>query len=73
MKFMTCTTCRRVVQENNIGICLGCQQGFSKTDCDDVLITKKEVQRLKKKIPPPPLSTVLADVESQKIDVPEAK
>ena len=27
--WMTCTCCRAVVQQNNTGICLGCQGGFT--------------------------------------------
>lgn len=36
MQFMTCTTCQRVVQINNTGICLGCQRGFPNLDAEDV-------------------------------------
>ena len=36
MQFMTCTTCQRVVQINNTGICLGCQRGFPNMDAEDV-------------------------------------
>ena len=28
MIFMACTTCKRVVQSNATGTCLGCQRGF---------------------------------------------
>lgn len=28
MIFMACTTCKRVVQVNSTGTCLGCQRGF---------------------------------------------
>lgn len=30
MKWMNCTTCKRVVIANETGICLNCQGGFSK-------------------------------------------
>lgn len=33
---MTCSTCARVVQINNTGICLGCQRGFTGLDAEDV-------------------------------------
>lgn len=36
MQFMTCSTCARVVQINNTGICLGCQRGFTGLDAEDV-------------------------------------
>lgn len=36
MQFMTCSTCSRVVQINNTGICLGCQRGFTGMDAEDV-------------------------------------
>lgn len=35
MQFMNCTTCQRVVQINNTGICLGCQRGFTGMDAED--------------------------------------
>ena len=36
MQFMTCSTCARVVQINNTGICLGCQRGFTGLDAEDI-------------------------------------
>lgn len=36
MQFMNCTTCQRIVQINNTGICLGCQRGFTGIDAEDV-------------------------------------
>ena len=35
MKFMNCTSCQRVVQVNNTGICLGCQRGFMREPQED--------------------------------------
>lgn len=35
MQYMTCNTCRRVVQLNATGICLGCQRGFVKEPQED--------------------------------------
>jgi len=42
MNFMNCTTCQRVVQANDIGICLGCQRGFVGLDQEDLYIPKPE-------------------------------
>ena len=36
MQLMTCTTCNRVIQTNNTGICLGCQRGFPNVDQEDI-------------------------------------
>lgn len=36
MQFMNCSTCQRVVQINNTGICLSCQRGFTGVDAEDV-------------------------------------
>lgn len=53
MQFMTCTTCQRVVQVNNCGICLGCQRGFPNMDAEDVWkppvkkAEESEIQKLK--------------------------
>ena len=33
---MTCTCCKAVVQQNNTGICLGCQGGFSGPKEDEI-------------------------------------
>lgn len=33
---MPCTTCKRVVQINNTGICLSCQRGFTHHDQEDI-------------------------------------
>jgi hypothetical protein len=48
---MTCTTCKRVVQINNTGICLGCQKGFKQTPDDDAIDLRpiKEMEGLKER------------------------
>lgn len=43
---MTCTTCQRVVQVNNTGICLGCQRGFVNLPQEDSLKAKTSTDSL---------------------------
>lgn len=51
MKFMCCTTCKRVVQINCTGICLSCQKGFSIWGAQDsYLCHKKSTINLKEKL-----------------------
>ena len=46
MNFMTCTTCQTVVQQNDIGVCLGCQRGFVGVPQEDVYEPEKSVEEL---------------------------
>jgi len=63
-KWMTCTTCKAIVQFNNTGICLGCQGGFSgqqdedrylpidtklRQQKDDTSLRQEDVNTLKKR------------------------
>lgn len=36
---MVCSTCSRVVQLNNTGLCLSCQRGFTGLDAEDAYKT----------------------------------
>lgn len=51
MEFMTCNTCRSVVQLNNTGICLACQGGFIGVAQSDAYETsfRNKIDVLKKK------------------------
>ena len=44
MKFMECTTCKRLVQINETGTCLGCQRGFSSEPQEDAWKPEENVQ-----------------------------
>jgi len=47
-KWMTCNSCRAVVQLNSTGICLGCQGGFAGQQQEDKYIPEEEkIQKLK--------------------------
>ncbi len=48
---MACTTCKRVVQQNNTGVCLGCQKGFTPELQQDSEFSEKvrEFEALKEK------------------------
>lgn len=50
MNIMTCTTCNRVVYQNNTGICLSCQKGFSESDGSDIFLDYSEdIARLQRR------------------------
>ena len=48
MKFMTCNSCKAIVQQNPTGICLSCQKGFSGNIEEDRYekIIEKEIEKL---------------------------
>jgi len=37
MEYMTCNSCKRIVEVNNTGICVGCQMGFNPSFVEDYL------------------------------------
>ena len=50
MEFMNCTACKKLVQVNPTGICMGCQMGFSGPQADSwENCQKKKVNRKKVK------------------------
>ena len=51
MDFMTCTTCRAVVQINNTGVCLACQKGFKQApeQDHDAFTEQDQLAKLKKR------------------------
>jgi len=51
MRFMTCSTCSRVVQINCTGICLSCQRGFQHGPSEDAYSNKwADTQALTKRL-----------------------
>jgi len=49
MHWMTCTTCKAIVQMNCTGTCLGCQRGFTGTPQEDRWFNEEE-ESLRNKI-----------------------
>lgn len=43
---MKCTTCQRIVQVNNTGVCLGCQRGFVNLAQEDAFKIKTSTESL---------------------------
>jgi len=46
MEYMTCNTCKRVVNTNRIGICLNCQKGFDRNYSEDAYSKEGDRRRL---------------------------